>query len=141
MPPRSMWMKRRIFGFQRRVWWPKWTPASSSSRIVTTATVKLPSFGYGLRRRGSGGTGLAEEQPVTRARPAPPPGLSAGSVAETAAWYPSGQASALDARGRAKPAASRSQVARALERVGELRRERRTELDTLARDRMREGEP
>src|SRR4029077_3389306 len=24
-------MKRRMFGFQRRVWWPKWTPASSSS--------------------------------------------------------------------------------------------------------------
>src|SRR5579884_1756505 len=24
-------MKRRIFGFQRRVWWSKWTPASSSS--------------------------------------------------------------------------------------------------------------
>src|SRR3954466_3703932 len=29
-------MKRRIFGFQRRVWWPKWTPASSSSRMETT---------------------------------------------------------------------------------------------------------
>src|SRR3954452_13066633 len=29
-------MKRRIFGFQRRVWWPKWTPASKSSRIETT---------------------------------------------------------------------------------------------------------
>src|SRR2546426_12785221 len=36
MPPRSVKMKRRIFGFQRRVWWPKWTPASSSSRIETT---------------------------------------------------------------------------------------------------------
>src|SRR5436190_21834267 len=31
-------MKRRIFGFQRRVWWPKWTPASSSCFMVTTAT-------------------------------------------------------------------------------------------------------
>src|SRR5438132_10016119 len=29
-------MKRRILGFQRRVWWPKWTPASSSSRMETT---------------------------------------------------------------------------------------------------------
>src|SRR5271165_1473385 len=31
-------MKRRIFGFQRRVWWPKCTPASSSSAIPTSAT-------------------------------------------------------------------------------------------------------
>src|SRR5918995_3206482 len=36
MPPRSVKMKRRIFGFQRRVWWPKWTPASKSSRMLTT---------------------------------------------------------------------------------------------------------
>ena len=35
MPPRSPKMYLRIFGFQRRVWWPKCTPASSSSRIVT----------------------------------------------------------------------------------------------------------
>src|SRR5438105_36995 len=38
MPPRSPKMKRFIFGFQRRVWWPKWTPASRRSRIVTTDT-------------------------------------------------------------------------------------------------------
>src|SRR6476660_9853467 len=31
MPERSAKMKRRIFGFHRRVWWPKWTPASSQS--------------------------------------------------------------------------------------------------------------
>src|ERR1700712_420266 len=30
-------MKRFIFGFQRRVWCPKWTPASSISFMVTTA--------------------------------------------------------------------------------------------------------
>ena len=35
IPLRSPKMKRRIFGFQRRVWWPKWTPASSSSLSVT----------------------------------------------------------------------------------------------------------
>jgi hypothetical protein len=29
-------MKRRIFGFQRLVWWPKCTPASKSSRMLTT---------------------------------------------------------------------------------------------------------
>src|SRR6185437_5037136 len=38
MPPRSPKMNRRILGFQRLVWWPKWTPASSSSRIVTSGT-------------------------------------------------------------------------------------------------------
>src|ERR1700760_4963035 len=30
-------MKRFIFGFQRRVWCPKWTPDSSISFMVTTA--------------------------------------------------------------------------------------------------------
>src|SRR5690242_5618879 len=35
MPPRSPKMKRFIFGFQRRVWWPKCTPASRSSRMLT----------------------------------------------------------------------------------------------------------
>src|SRR5213078_238378 len=35
-------MKRRILGFQRRVWWPKCTPASSSSLMPTEATVLLP---------------------------------------------------------------------------------------------------
>src|SRR5271165_4245093 len=38
MPLRSPKMNLFIFGFQRRVWWPKWTPASSSCFIVTTAT-------------------------------------------------------------------------------------------------------
>src|SRR5919107_3119111 len=37
MPLRSVKMKRRILGFQRRVWCPKWTPEASSGRIVTTA--------------------------------------------------------------------------------------------------------
>src|SRR6186997_2916202 len=41
MPPRSVKMKRFIFGFQRRVWWPKWTPASRSSRIETTDNAVL----------------------------------------------------------------------------------------------------
>src|SRR6478752_2608535 len=34
-------MKRFIFGFQRRVWCPKWTPLSSSWRMVTTAIAVL----------------------------------------------------------------------------------------------------
>src|SRR5262249_58797563 len=34
MPFRSPKMYFAIFGFHRLVWWPKWTPASSSSFIV-----------------------------------------------------------------------------------------------------------
>ncbi|GAA4733546.1 hypothetical protein GCM10023216_27380 [Isoptericola chiayiensis] len=37
MPLRSVKMNRFIFGFQRRVWCPKWTPLSRSWRMVTTA--------------------------------------------------------------------------------------------------------
>src|SRR5919106_1632244 len=43
IPPRSPWMKRRILGFQRRVWWPKWTPASSSSLMpISVAKESAP---------------------------------------------------------------------------------------------------
>ena len=42
MPLRSPKMNRFIFGFQRRVWCPKWTPASSICRMVTTAMVMSP---------------------------------------------------------------------------------------------------
>src|SRR3954469_23778895 len=41
MPSDSPWMNRRIFGFQRRVWWPKWTPASSSSRMPPCVAMGL----------------------------------------------------------------------------------------------------
>src|SRR4026209_2929924 len=57
-------MKRRIFGFQRRVWWPKWTPASRSSRMLTAIWVPLWWL-RADRRRESGGTG-------GRGRPHPP---------------------------------------------------------------------
>src|ERR1700678_4363100 len=50
MPLRSPKMNRFIFGFQRRVWWPKWTPASSNCLMVTTATLVLPSVGLVIRR-------------------------------------------------------------------------------------------
>ena len=36
MPLRSPKMNRLIFGFHRRFWWPKWTPASSSCFMDTT---------------------------------------------------------------------------------------------------------
>src|ERR1051326_1329523 len=72
MPPRSVKMKRRILGFQRRVWWPKWTPASSSSRMETT-DMCIPFGWISLLRRGAGGTGI-------RQPPAPPPvAVAAGS--------------------------------------------------------------
>src|SRR6266487_4098216 len=50
-------MYRFIFGFQRRVWCPKWTPASKSCRMVTTAKVILP-----------GRSGLASACPASHGR-------------------------------------------------------------------------
>src|SRR3954469_14388069 len=49
IPSISPKMKRRMFGFQRRVWWPKWTPASSRSLssasgiLILLFRVKLPA--------------------------------------------------------------------------------------------------
>src|SRR3990170_5392176 len=45
MPLRSPKMNSFILGFQRRVWWPKWTPASSSSFMVRVATGRLLTLG------------------------------------------------------------------------------------------------
>jgi hypothetical protein len=39
MPLRAPKMKPFIFGFQRLVWWPKWTPASIISRMVMGASL------------------------------------------------------------------------------------------------------
>ena len=61
MPPRSPKMKRRILGFQRRVWWPKWTPASSSSLIPTWAMVF--SLSFVLPPDAGDSTGSAEQGP------------------------------------------------------------------------------
>src|SRR5947209_13643388 len=38
MPLRAPKMNAFIFGFQRLVWWPKWTPASIISRMVIGAS-------------------------------------------------------------------------------------------------------
>src|SRR5882757_5406796 len=77
MPLRSVKMKRFIFGFQRRVWCPKWTPLSSSSRIVTTAmAVLLDVLGYRDHR-----TAVAPDVPArrtTKDRGARPPPLKTG---------------------------------------------------------------
>jgi hypothetical protein len=48
-----------ILGFQRLVWWPKWTPASKSCFIVTTV------FGQdlGFDRMGFGQVGIKCQRP------------------------------------------------------------------------------
>src|SRR5512143_1771924 len=43
MPLRSPKMYCFIFGFPRRVWWPKWTPASSRSLMPTLAATPVAS--------------------------------------------------------------------------------------------------
>ena len=108
MPPRSPKMNRRILGFQRRVWWPKWTPASSSSRMVTADTRNPPDrLGVNFRRRRSGvprcGTPPArrsstgsrdvgnrpDDSGLERSGPPPgPPRDPAGSGAETSICSP-----------------------------------------------------
>ena len=44
MPLRSPKMNSFIFGFQRLVWCPKWTPASSSSFMLTVMDNQLPPW-------------------------------------------------------------------------------------------------
>ena len=68
MPSRSPKMKRRIFGFQRRVWWPKWTPASRSSLISTRATLRLPFSILACRLAGRGTRGCNLGQARGRVR-------------------------------------------------------------------------
>src|SRR3954454_1760959 len=63
MPPRSVKMKRFIFGFQRRVWWPKWTPASSSSFMETTGMVAPFSVSIAVHRRASRGSRRVRARP------------------------------------------------------------------------------
>src|SRR5215471_7685448 len=55
MPLHSPKMNSFILGFQRRVWWPKWSPASGSPFIVTgvdqptsLATAPRPAVASGL---------------------------------------------------------------------------------------------
>ena len=74
-------MKRFIFGFQRRVWWPKWTPASSSCFMVTTGAVVIMVVSFPTVRRSP--------------RPAPPegrPGWATGELGRRrrAAWQAGG---------------------------------------------------
>src|SRR2546425_6267336 len=63
MPLRSAKMKRRIFGFHRRVWCPKWTPASS--RSCNWGCVMHSLWVSGARGRVSG-AGFQDLTPDTR---------------------------------------------------------------------------
>ena len=69
MPPRSAKMNRFIFGFQRRVWWPKCTPASRSSRMETTAMEFLSVVDGSVRRHHVGGTSRNGRHPRLRSTP------------------------------------------------------------------------
>ena len=44
MPLRSPKMYGFIFGFQRLVWWPKWTPASNRSFIAIAFKLTVSFF-------------------------------------------------------------------------------------------------
>ena len=72
MPLRSVKMKRFILGFQRRVWCPKWTPLSSSWRMVTTAMAR-PSGAHreGARQQADPSRGPASRLSAPTSWPAP----------------------------------------------------------------------
>jgi hypothetical protein len=56
-----------IFGFQRRVWCPKWTPASSISRMVIGAAVAAIAsmcLLFGRRPHGRDDTGFSTSAPI-----------------------------------------------------------------------------
>ena len=85
-----------IFGFQRRVWWPKWTPASRSWRMVNVG-IAMGNVLFRLLRRGRGppmrtperAAGMAADGPqdprevLRRALDSPPTGF----------WQPEAQCS------------------------------------------------
>src|SRR6267154_6815425 len=84
MQDRSAKMNRRILGYQRRVWWPKWTPASSKSSNVgcpmhslswvrSAAALISDATPRGGPSTGSGDVcdlSLTELEPLARARAA-----------------------------------------------------------------------
>src|SRR5688500_1172932 len=56
-------MKGAILGFQKRVWCPKWTPASSISRMVT-GMERLRRVGSRIRRESRGGDATLRLHPT-----------------------------------------------------------------------------
>src|ERR671914_2075161 len=105
VPPRSPWMKRRILGFQRRVWWPKWTPASSSSLMPISVAKESAPFWFvappaATRDPGRLGPGRAASLPADESRQRSPErivipelkrgGLEAASLYISVPVWPSG---------------------------------------------------
>src|SRR5215510_4378595 len=125
MPPRSSKMKRFIFGFQRRVWWPKCTPASSSSFMETTATIVFLSVACDTPTCADG----------TRERQAPPSGGHAGSAGRVNR----GIVAVAARRGRRRLDGRR--FPRPAERVDEVVGQRGLERDPLVGERVVEREP
>src|ERR1044072_8486364 len=110
MPPRSVKMNRFIFGFQRRVWWPKWTPASRRSFMATTGMSRPFLGSVVVRRRGCDGD---------RAGRPPPISPLAGLRFLALEWY---------------------RLAERAQDGGEVGRERRLDVDPLPGERVRERE-
>src|SRR5262245_55351928 len=105
-----------MFGFQRRVWWPKWTPASSSSLRPASGIRNSPWFG--------------EESPV--------------ALAGDSAWWPvriRGGSTGVGLDRRIVEAQRRSGGAGGGQRRREVGGKLRGEAQRLAADRVGEGEP
>src|SRR3989441_3700006 len=146
MPPRSVKMKRFIFGFQRRVWCPKWTPASRSSFMETTGMSAPFSVSTAYHRRRLGGDREHRRPPSTY----PSAGSRfSGRLNGTAKALLVGAVLQMlltprCARGRREPGAPGILSARLAEYVKvrlELARERRADLESLTAERVREREP
>src|SRR5215210_2499465 len=118
MPPRSEKMNRFIFGFHRRVWWPKWTPASSSARMETADTRLSP---VRFRLTPAGRTGASRAARHRRC---------AGSAGE---WWKT------DPRSLARAGLPAGASLR--ERGLEVGRERRRDVDRPVAVRVREAQP
>src|SRR6478609_1314834 len=157
MPPRSPWMKRRILGFQRRVWCPKCTPDSSSSLMPTSAMESPLEMDLERRRAVSGGGRTRRRAPGRAAVPELPswdrPGRwseIAGTSLRKFAQAPSFQAVRagppfpyLRWSGPCNTASGAARMGRptALKDAGEVFGERRADVDALARDGVVEREP
>src|ERR1044072_833802 len=105
-----------MFGFQRRVWWPKWTPASSSSLRPASGIRKSPWFG--------------EEVLI--------------ALAEVSAWWPvriRGGSTGVGLDRRIVEARRRSGGAGGGQRCGKVGGKLRGEAQRLAADRGGEGRP
>src|SRR6266545_6437963 len=64
MPLRSPKMKSFIFGFQRFVWWPKCTPASSSSFMLTGGVTLVPCVVFTVVAKPSSSSAAGHAGPV-----------------------------------------------------------------------------